>query len=102
MLRRRGSRDVDPETSADDVVRYRLERRGAFAYACRLVVPVVPMVFTYGRRSRWRPRPPLRLTILPAERPRGAGPADVVELMTRCRAAMEAVVLESRGDVARW
>lgn len=77
-------------------------RRGAFAYASRLGVPVVPMVFTYGRRPRWRPRPPLRLTILPAERPRGAGPADIIELMTRCRAAMEAVVLESPGDVARW
>jgi 1-acyl-sn-glycerol-3-phosphate acyltransferase len=74
-------------------------RRGAFAYACRLGVPVVPMVFTYGRRSWWRPRPPILLTILPAERPRGSGPADIAELLARCRAAMEAVVLRSPDDV---
>lgn len=77
-------------------------RRGAFVYACRLGVPVVPMVFTYGRRPWWRPRPPIRLTILPAEHPRGAGPADIAELLTRCRAAMGAVVPESLGDVTRW
>jgi len=76
-------------------------RRGAFVYACRLDVPVVPMVFTYGRRPWWRPRPPLRLTILPAERPRGAGPADIGELIARCRAAMEPVVREPHGDVVR-
>lgn len=76
-------------------------RRGAFVYACRLGVPVVPMVFTYGRRPWWRPRPPIHLTILPAEHPRGAAPADVAELLTRCRSAMEAVVAGAPDDVAR-
>jgi 1-acyl-sn-glycerol-3-phosphate acyltransferase len=66
-------------------------KRGAFSYACRLGVPVVPMVFTYGRRRWWRRKPPLRLTILEAQRPGGAGPADAAELSARCRAAMEAV-----------
>jgi len=77
-------------------------RRGAFAYACRLGVPVVPMVFTYGPRPWWRPRPPIRLTILPPERPRGAAPADVAELLARCREAMDAVVRDRPGVAARW
>jgi 1-acyl-sn-glycerol-3-phosphate acyltransferase len=68
-------------------------KRGAFEYACRLGVPVVPMVFTYGRRPWWRPKPPLRLHILAAEHPRGSGPGDVEELMARCRAAMEAAAV---------
>ncbi|MFJ2521487.1 lysophospholipid acyltransferase family protein [Cellulosimicrobium cellulans] len=76
-------------------------QRGAFVYACRLDVPVVPMVFTYGRRPWWRPRPPIHLTILPAEHPRGAAPADIAELLTRCRSAMEAVVAGAPDDVAR-
>ncbi|WP_336726401.1 lysophospholipid acyltransferase family protein [Cellulosimicrobium cellulans] len=77
-------------------------QRGAFVYACRLGVPVVPMVFTYGRRRWWRPRPPIRLTILPAEQARGSSPADVAELLVRCRAAMEAVVAQARDHAARW
>ncbi|PTU57758.1 hypothetical protein DBB34_02305 [Sphaerisporangium cinnabarinum] len=77
-------------------------QRGAFVYACRLGVPVVPMVYTYGRRPPWRPRPPIRLTILPAERPRGSSPADVAELLGRCRAAMDAVVAGAPGDAPRW
>ncbi|QJW36950.1 lysophospholipid acyltransferase family protein [Cellulosimicrobium protaetiae] len=76
-------------------------RRGAFVYACRLGVPVVPMVFTYGRRPWWRPRPPIRLTILPAERGRGSSPADVAELLARCWAAMESVAAGARDDAVR-
>lgn len=76
-------------------------RRGAFVYACRLGVPVVPMVFTYGRRPWWRPRPPIRLTILPAEHPGGAAPADIVELLARCRAVMESVAAGAGDDAIR-
>jgi 1-acyl-sn-glycerol-3-phosphate acyltransferase len=69
-------------------------RLGAFTYACRLGLPVVPMVFTYGPRRWWRWRPPLRLTILEAERPAGTDHADAVELMARCRDAMGRHVLQ--------
>lgn len=63
---------------------------GAFNFACRQGLPVVPMVFTYGPCPWWRWRPPLRLTILDAQRPAGTGRDDALELMERCRAAMEA------------
>ena len=63
-------------------------RSGAFTYACRRGLPVVPMVLTYGRRPWWRWRPPLRLTVLEAQRPAGTGHAHAVELMARCREAM--------------
>ena len=71
-------------------------RHGAFNYACRLGVPVVPMVLTWGPKPWWRRRPPYRLAVLPAQRPRGATPEDAVELEARCRAAMERVAGSSR------
>ena len=72
-------------------------RHGAFTYACRLGVPVVPMVLTYGRRPWWRRRPPFRLTILEAQRPTGDGPEAAADLMARCRAAMEQVVAQAEA-----
>ena len=60
-------------------------RPGAFTTAARLGVPVVPMVFTPGRRRRWRRRPTFRLHILPPVPPDGA---DATVLAARVREAM--------------
>ena len=69
---------------------------GAFRYAIEFGVPIVPMVFTYGRRNWWRRalkrQRPIQLTVLAPVMPTGMGPGAEAELMIRCRAAMESVI----------
>ena len=68
--------------------------RGAFNYACRCQVPVIPFVVTYrqntGLRRLLRRQPALDLTILPPVYPRAeGGRAETLRVMDRCRREMQ-------------
>lgn len=76
-------------------------KRGAFGYACRCGVPVIPFVVTYrentGLRLLLRRNPSLDLTILPPVYPRAdAGREESVRLMELCYRQMDEVVARSR------
>ncbi|MDR1693231.1 MAG: 1-acyl-sn-glycerol-3-phosphate acyltransferase [Oscillospiraceae bacterium] len=63
--------------------------RGAFVYACRFNVPVVPMTVTYRAKVFWKRKPPMTLTILPPVFPEENTRAETVRMLERCRGLMD-------------
>lgn len=70
--------------------------RGAFVYACKFNIPVVPMMITYRKKVFYKRKPPMTLTILPPLFPRDNTRAGTMRLAEDCR-----LVMEGTGNNAR-
>ncbi|MDR1668882.1 MAG: 1-acyl-sn-glycerol-3-phosphate acyltransferase [Oscillospiraceae bacterium] len=66
--------------------------RGAFVYACKFGVPIVPMMITYRKKVFYKRQPPMTLTVLPPVFPQENTRAETVRLSELCKEMMKIVM----------